>query len=164
MSDLLPSYCSGWSYFTDYRTSSMKVSFKWLPCVQEVVTPFYIVSYYIKWGNYFLDTGYNIKRSCSGWYHCILILIFIDYGREYQHAMCPRSLAYSYMITHYKKRHKTFGRTIYLPFYFHSDFIFWTFLSSVSHVYVCGRRRGAPRAVSCLDDWLFVDSYLLSGP
>ena len=29
-----------------------------IPCVQEVVTPFYIVSYYIKWGNYFLDTQY----------------------------------------------------------------------------------------------------------
>ena len=29
-----------------------------IPCVQEVVTPFYIVSYYIKWGNYFLDTWY----------------------------------------------------------------------------------------------------------
>ena len=30
----------------------------WLQCVQEVVTPFYIVSYYIKWDNYFLDTRY----------------------------------------------------------------------------------------------------------
>ena len=29
-----------------------------LPCVQEVVTPLYIVSYYIKWGNYFLDARY----------------------------------------------------------------------------------------------------------
>ena len=28
----------------------------YIPCVQEVVTPFYIVTYYIKWGNYFLDT------------------------------------------------------------------------------------------------------------
>ena len=27
-----------------------------VPCVQEVVTPFYIVSHYMKWGNYFLDT------------------------------------------------------------------------------------------------------------
>ena len=27
-----------------------------IPCVQEVVTPFYIVSSYMKWGNYFLDT------------------------------------------------------------------------------------------------------------
>ena len=27
--------------------------------VQEVVTPFYIVSYYIKWVNYFLDTRYK---------------------------------------------------------------------------------------------------------
>ena len=27
-----------------------------IPCVQEVVTPFYIVTYYIKWGNYFLGT------------------------------------------------------------------------------------------------------------
>ena len=25
-------------------------------CVQEVVTPFYIVTHYIKWSNYFLDT------------------------------------------------------------------------------------------------------------
>ena len=32
---------------------------KKLPCVQEVVTPFYIVSYYIKWSNYFLDTRYS---------------------------------------------------------------------------------------------------------
>ena len=31
-------------------------------CVQEVVTPFYLVSYYIKWGNYFLDTRY----VCAG--------------------------------------------------------------------------------------------------
>ena len=31
-------------------------------CVQEVVTPFYIVTYYIKWGNYFLDTWY-MKRQ-----------------------------------------------------------------------------------------------------
>ena len=32
---------------------------QWLvPFVQEVVTPFYIVTYYIKWGNYFLDTRY----------------------------------------------------------------------------------------------------------
>ena len=30
-----------------------------VPCVQEVVTPLYIVSYYIKWGNYFLDTQYS---------------------------------------------------------------------------------------------------------
>ena len=29
-----------------------------VPCVQEVVTPFYIVTYYIKWSNYFLDTRY----------------------------------------------------------------------------------------------------------
>ena len=29
-----------------------------LPCVQEVVTPIYIMSYYINWGNYFLDTRY----------------------------------------------------------------------------------------------------------
>mgnify|MGYP006975714494 CR=1 FL=1 len=27
-----------------------------LLCVQEVVTPIYIMSYYINWGNYFLDT------------------------------------------------------------------------------------------------------------
>ena len=30
-----------------------------IPCVQEVVTPVYIVTYYIKWGNYFLDTQYE---------------------------------------------------------------------------------------------------------
>ena len=30
-----------------------------IPFVQEVVTPFYIVSYYIKWGNYFLDKRYK---------------------------------------------------------------------------------------------------------
>ena len=29
-----------------------------LPCVQEVVTPIYIVTHYINWGNYFLDTQY----------------------------------------------------------------------------------------------------------
>ena len=28
----------------------------YLPCVQEVVTPIYIVTHYINWGNYFLDT------------------------------------------------------------------------------------------------------------
>ena len=28
------------------------------PCVQDVLTPFYLVSYYIKRGNYFLDTQY----------------------------------------------------------------------------------------------------------
>ena len=27
-------------------------------CVQEVITPIYIMSYYINWGNYFLDTWY----------------------------------------------------------------------------------------------------------
>ena len=27
-------------------------------CVQEVVTPIYIMSYYIKWVNYFLDIWY----------------------------------------------------------------------------------------------------------
>ena len=27
-------------------------------CVQEVGTPIYIMSYYINWGNYFLDTQY----------------------------------------------------------------------------------------------------------
>ena len=29
-----------------------------LLCVQEVVTPFYIVTYYIQWSNYFQDTRY----------------------------------------------------------------------------------------------------------
>ena len=29
-----------------------------IPCVQEIVTPFYIGSYYVKWGNYFLGTRY----------------------------------------------------------------------------------------------------------
>ena len=28
-------------------------------CVQEVVTPIYIVTHYINWGNYFLDTQYE---------------------------------------------------------------------------------------------------------
>ena len=28
-------------------------------CVQEVVTPICIMSYYINWGNYFLDIGYK---------------------------------------------------------------------------------------------------------
>ena len=32
-------------------------------CVQEVVTPFYKVTYYIKWGNYFLDTWYIRLRD-----------------------------------------------------------------------------------------------------
>ena len=32
-----------------------KVSYSIL-CDQEVVTPIYIMSYYINWGNYFLDT------------------------------------------------------------------------------------------------------------
>ena len=38
-----------------------------VPCVQEVVTPLYIISYYIKWGNYFLDTQYDKlkKLFCS---------------------------------------------------------------------------------------------------
>ena len=27
-----------------------------LPCVQEVVTPIYIVTHYINYGNYFLNT------------------------------------------------------------------------------------------------------------
>ena len=40
-----------------YSFSSTK-HFEHLLCVQEVVTPFYIVSYYIKWDNYFLDTQY----------------------------------------------------------------------------------------------------------
>ena len=37
-----------------------------VPCVQEVVTPLYIISYYIKWGNDFLDTQYDkINTLCS---------------------------------------------------------------------------------------------------
>ena len=31
-------------------------------CVQEVVTPIYIMSYYINWGNYFLDTRYILPQ------------------------------------------------------------------------------------------------------
>ena len=30
--------------------------------VQEVVTPIYILSYYINWGNYFLDTWYVSEK------------------------------------------------------------------------------------------------------
>ena len=46
-------------------------------CVQEVVTPFYIVSYYIKWGNYFLDTQNKI-------------------GEDFLHIHC----AYKYWLAH----------------------------------------------------------------
>ena len=33
--------------------------FKGFVFLHAVVTPFYIVTYYIKWGNYFLDTRYS---------------------------------------------------------------------------------------------------------
>ena len=44
-----------WYYISKCMSmcSSRKIM---VPCVKEVVTPFYIVSYYTKWGNYFLDT------------------------------------------------------------------------------------------------------------
>ena len=32
-------------------------------CVQEVVTPIYIITHYINWGNYFLDTRYIGARE-----------------------------------------------------------------------------------------------------
>ena len=38
-----------------------------LLCVQEVVTPIYIISYYINWGNYFLDTRYFLDRQYEVW-------------------------------------------------------------------------------------------------
>ena len=44
-------------YFGRIRVLAMK-----LPCVQEVVTPFYIVTYYIQWGNYFLDTRHLLSK------------------------------------------------------------------------------------------------------
>ena len=37
-----------------------------LPYVQEVVTHFYIVTHYINWGNYFLDTQYELFSRISG--------------------------------------------------------------------------------------------------
>ena len=38
--------------------TNLKNPQSYILCVQEVVTPFYIVTYYIKWGDYFLDTRY----------------------------------------------------------------------------------------------------------
>ena len=50
----------------------VKASLKrFIPCVQEVVTPFYIVTYYIKWGNYFLDTQYD----CANLNQFFLLLV-----------------------------------------------------------------------------------------
>ena len=43
------------------RLLGHKVYFKCIRCVQELVTPFYIVTYYIKWGNYFLDIRYILE-------------------------------------------------------------------------------------------------------
>ena len=40
-------------YVLDIRMQACQIE---LPCVQEVVTPIYIVTHYINWGNYFLDT------------------------------------------------------------------------------------------------------------
>ena len=34
-------------------------------CVQEVVTPIYIMSYYINRGNYFLDTRYKHYKNTT---------------------------------------------------------------------------------------------------
>ena len=51
------------------RICVIKLKLLLVPCVQEVVTSIYIVTHYINWGNYFLDTQYyNIEpqRICSG--------------------------------------------------------------------------------------------------
>ena len=38
--------------------ATIEIKLNMLPCVQEVVTPIYIVTHYINWGNYFLDNQY----------------------------------------------------------------------------------------------------------
>ena len=44
---------------------------QYIPCVQEVVTPIYIMSYYINWGNYFLDTWYILgDQEVTGNLYC----------------------------------------------------------------------------------------------
>ena len=48
------------------RESSHIINMYYILCVQEVVTPIYIMSYYINWGNYFLDTRYN--TGCSKYF------------------------------------------------------------------------------------------------
>ena len=44
-------------------------------CVQEVVNSIYIMSYYINWINYLLDTRY--ESACHSLTHCINIFCFV---------------------------------------------------------------------------------------
>ena len=69
----LKEYSRFW-YFNPYLYESDCINHRYksklqIPCVQEVVTPFYIITYYIKWGNYFLDTRYlsqNLTKTSAG--------------------------------------------------------------------------------------------------
>ena len=58
---------AAWVNITDKTNKEQVVILRLrkVPCVQEVATPFYIVSYYIKWGNYFLDTRYPVMLTSS---------------------------------------------------------------------------------------------------
>ena len=52
----------------EYHSFTEQKSFRshelnWILCVQKVVTPIYIMSYYINWGNYFLGTRYDISYN-----------------------------------------------------------------------------------------------------
>ena len=65
-----------------------------IPCVQEVVTPIYIVTHYINWGNYFLDTRYYMPKKYWPILHSKLLYKMVPYFLDIQYNKTKRNCAW----------------------------------------------------------------------